>query len=70
MNFLFKLPTLEAFAPKVKAPPVLTVEIWKLFTDSKVEKHGEAVSLMLTGCTRDAVQELKAADVGKADSLR
>ena len=69
-----------ASAPSVKAPPVLTdendylnwkndIEIWKLFTDSKAEKHGPAVYLMLTGRARDAVRELNAADIGKADGL-
>ena len=67
-------------ASQVKAPPVFNeeehylnwendLEVWKLFTDTEKKKMGPAVYLMLSGCTREAVRDLKPADNGKETGL-
>ena len=66
-------------ASQIKAPPVFNeeedylnwkndLEVWKLFTDTKKEM-GPAVYLMLTGHAREAVRDLKPADIGKGTGL-
>ena len=62
-----------------KAPPVFNeeedylnwkndLEVWKLFTDTE-KKMGPAVYLTLTGHAREAVRDLKPADIGKETGL-
>ena len=62
----------------IKSPPIFHPEedddytkwrndigVWKMFTDTKVEKLGPAVYLSLQGKARDAVRSLKIDDLGK-----
>ena len=58
----------------IKSPPVFFPEdyiswkndiaIWKLFTDTKVEKVGAAVYLALQGKAREVVRELTPREIG------
>ena len=45
------------------------MEVWKLFTDTEKKKMGPAVYLTLTGRAREAVRDLKPADIGKETGL-
>ena len=65
---------------QIKAPPVFNeeedylnwkndLEVWKLFTDTEKKKMGPAVYLTLTGRAREAVRDLKPADIGKETGL-
>ena len=67
-------------ASQIKAPPVFNeeedylnwkndLEVWKLSTDTEKKKRGPAVYLMLTGRAREAVRNLKPADIGKGIGL-
>ena len=67
-------------ASQIKAPPVFNeeedylnwkndLEVWKLFTDTGEKKMSPAVYLMLTWCAREAVRDLKPADIGKETGL-
>ena len=40
------------------------IEVWKMFTDMKVEKLGAAVYLALKGRAREVVRNLKPAELG------
>ena len=67
-------------ASQIKAPPVFNEEedylnwkndldVWKSFTDTEKKKMGPAVYLTLTGRAREAVRDLKPADIGKETGL-
>ena len=67
-------------ASQIKAPPVFNeeedflnwkndLEVWKLFTATEKKKIGPAVYLTLTGRAREAVRDLKPADIGKETGL-
>ena len=67
-------------ASQIKAPPIFNeeedylnwknyLEVWKLFTDTEKKKMGPAVYLTLTGRAREAVRDLKPADIGKETGL-
>ena len=45
------------------------MEVWKLFTDTEKKKMGPAVYLTLTGRTKEAVRDLKPADIGNETGL-
>ena len=65
----------------IKAPPALSksisyetwlkeIEIWKLYTDTPVEKQGPAIFLTLEGKAREAVLELDIKDISGADGCK
>ena len=60
---------------QLKAPPVFKedgdymswkndIEVWEMFTDIEQKKRGPAVYLSLTGKAREAVRDLKPAELG------